>query len=60
MSNPNLVTPIDSQTPGESEIQQALARFGHSSFRPGQREALDTLFDRGQLLLVAPTGGARA
>ncbi|MFB3118751.1 MAG: ATP-dependent DNA helicase RecQ, partial [Myxococcota bacterium] len=46
--------------PDESSILAALARFGHDSFLPGQREALDTLFDRGQLLLVAPTGGGKS
>ncbi len=38
----------------------ALARLGHHTFRPGQREALDALFDFGRLLLVAPTGGGKS
>ena len=34
----------------------ALARLGYTAFRPGQREAIETLLARGRLLLVAPTG----
>jgi ATP-dependent DNA helicase RecQ len=60
MLNPNPVTSIDPYTRDEAQLQEALARFGHSSFRPGQREALDALFDHGQLLLVAPTGGGKS
>ncbi len=44
----------------ETALEQALARFGHASFRPGQREALDALFAEGRLLLVAPTGGGKS
>lgn len=40
--------------------QAALERLGYESFRPGQREALDTLFATGRLLLVAPTGGGKS
>ncbi len=36
-------------------------RFGLDSFRPGQREAIETLLgDRGRVLLVAPTGGGKS
>ena len=59
-----LVTPIDPNTqefaPDEAAIREALEYFGHTSFRPGQREALETLFDDGRLLLVAPTGGGKS
>ena len=59
-----LVTPIDPNTqefaPDEAAIREALEHFGHTSFRPGQREALETLFDDGRLLLVAPTGGGKS
>jgi len=41
-------------------LEEGLARFGHTAFRPGQREALEALFDRGHLLLVAPTGGGKS
>ncbi len=37
-----------------------LPLFGHASFRPGQREAIATLFEVGRLLLVAPTGGGKS
>jgi ATP-dependent DNA helicase RecQ len=43
-----------------SDLDVALARLGYASFRPGQREAIETLFARGRLLLVAPTGGGKS
>jgi len=42
------------------DLGAALARFGHAAFRPGQREAIDTLLRAGRLLLVAPTGGGKS
>lgn len=68
MSISNRVSPIDPHShprqptaaPGETAIREALEHFGHTSFRPGQREALDTLFGDGRLLLVAPTGGGKS
>ena len=64
MSKPSPVNPIDplspSPVPDEATIREALEHFGHTSFRPGQREALDTIFDDGRLLLVAPTGGGKS
>ena len=44
----------------EHDYQAALERLGFESLRLGQREALDTLYATGRLLLVAPTGAARA
>ena len=50
--------------PGELDVTQdldaALPRFGHRAFRPGQREAIETLLEGGRLLLVAPTGGGKS
>ena len=43
-----------------SDIDAALARLGYASFRPGQREAIETILDQGKLLLVAPTGGGKS
>ncbi|MCA9696413.1 MAG: ATP-dependent DNA helicase RecQ, partial [Myxococcales bacterium] len=45
---------------GGLDLEGALALFGHQSFRPGQREAVETLLDAGRLLLVAPTGGGKS
>ena len=42
------------------DLDAALARFGHAEFRPGQREAIETLLERRRLLLVAPTGGGKS
>jgi ATP-dependent DNA helicase RecQ len=41
-------------------IDAGLARLGYTAFRPGQREAVETLLARGRLLLVAPTGGGKS
>ncbi len=42
------------------DLETALARLGYSAFRPGQREAVETLLTHGRLLLVAPTGGGKS
>ena len=42
------------------DLDGGLARLGYESFRPGQREAIETLLDVGRLLLVAPTGGGKS
>ena len=47
-------------TPAGPDLEAVLARFGHAAFRPGQREAIETLLDVGRLLLVAPTGGGKS
>lgn len=41
-------------------LEEALARLGYTAFRPGQREAIETLLARRRLLLVAPTGGGKS
>lgn len=45
---------------GRLDLEAGLRRFGHAGFRPGQREAIETLLERGRLLLVAPTGGGKS
>ncbi len=52
-----LVSGAPSHTPG---LDAALGRLGYTAFRPGQREAIETLLERGRLLLVAPTGGGKS
>ena len=47
-------------TPARAELDAALARLGYAAFRPGQREAVETLLTQGRLLLVAPTGGGKS
>jgi len=42
------------------DLDTALAELGYDAFRPGQREAVQTLLERGRLLLVAPTGGGKS
>ena len=41
-------------------IDRHLGDLGYTEFRPGQREAIDTLLGTGRLLLVAPTGGGKS
>jgi ATP-dependent DNA helicase RecQ len=42
------------------DLESGLARLGYAAFRPGQREAVETLLETGRLLLVAPTGGGKS
>src|SRR6185295_8744815 len=42
------------------DLDSALHRLGYRTFRPGQREAVETLLAGGRLLLVAPTGGGKS
>jgi ATP-dependent DNA helicase RecQ len=42
------------------DLEAGLKRLGYESFRPGQREAIETLLEKGRLLLVAPTGGGKS
>ncbi len=42
------------------DLDEGLRRLGYRTFRPGQREAVETLLDRGRLLVVAPTGGGKS
>ena len=42
------------------DFEAGLRRLGYESFRPGQREAIETLMAVGRLLLVAPTGGGKS
>jgi ATP-dependent DNA helicase RecQ len=46
--------------PDTISLEAGLRRLGYDSFRPGQREAIETLMTVGRLLLVAPTGGGKS
>lgn len=46
--------------PEPLDYTAALARCGVPGFRPGQREAVETLLRAGRLLFVAPTGGGKS
>jgi ATP-dependent DNA helicase RecQ len=43
-----------------ANIDDGLTRLGYTAFRPGQRDGVETLLERGRLLLVAPTGGGKS
>ncbi len=42
------------------DLEDGLRRLGYPEFRPGQREAIETLLAHRRLLLVAPTGGGKS
>jgi ATP-dependent DNA helicase RecQ len=42
------------------DLDAGLRALGYSEFRPGQREAIETLVEKRRLLLVAPTGGGKS
>ena len=42
------------------DLDGGLARLGFESFRPGQRESVQTLLTERRMLLVAPTGGGKS
>lgn len=42
------------------DLDSALHRLGYADFRPGQREAIETIIQARSLLLVAPTGGGKS
>jgi ATP-dependent DNA helicase RecQ len=52
MTSPTVAAAID--------LDAGLRRLGYDGFRPGQREAIETLLAVGRLLLVAPTGGGKS
>jgi len=41
-------------------VDSALQTLGYRSFRPGQREAVETLLSGRRALLIAPTGGGKS
>jgi ATP-dependent DNA helicase RecQ len=47
-------------SPSGVDLEAGLRQLGFDSFRPGQREAVETLLGAGRLLLVAPTGGGKS
>ena len=42
------------------DLERGLRTLGYQAFRPGQREAIETLLTARKLLLVAPTGGGKS
>ena len=42
------------------DVDQGLRTLGYEGFRPGQREAIETLLEQRRMLLVAPTGGGKS
>jgi ATP-dependent DNA helicase RecQ len=50
----------EDQASAADELLPALQQLGYTSFRAGQRTAIETLLERRRLLLVAPTGGGKS
>ncbi|HUE72398.1 MAG TPA: RecQ family ATP-dependent DNA helicase [Pirellulaceae bacterium] len=44
----------------DDPLTDPLARFGLSSFRPGQREVIQAVLDRKDALCIMPTGGGKS
>ncbi|MFK8002274.1 MAG: RecQ family ATP-dependent DNA helicase [Polyangiales bacterium] len=61
-SCPQMTSPMDPDPiPSEAELLAALKeRFGFSEFRPGQQEAITSLFEEGRLLCIQPTGHGKS
>ena len=56
-----LVPPLTEEgCPDRPDLDGGLGLFGHQTFRPGQREAVEALLEIGRLLLIAPTGGGKS
>jgi ATP-dependent DNA helicase RecQ len=60
MTVPRETARQDHGAPGTLDLDGGLVRLGYERFRPGQREAIETLLSVGRLLLVAPTGGGKS
>ncbi|MFT5358639.1 MAG: ATP-dependent DNA helicase RecQ, partial [Polyangiales bacterium] len=56
------MSPMDqSHIPSEAELLTALReRFGFPEFRPGQLDAINSLFEQGRLLCIQPTGHGKS
>ena len=51
---------IDDHLPGEQNPDGILKNvFGHSSFRPGQKEAINAVLQQKDAVVVIPTGGGK-
>ena len=50
----------ESKQISDTKLADALAQFGFASFRPGQREAINTLLEHDNVVLIAPTGGGKS
>jgi ATP-dependent DNA helicase RecQ len=47
-------------SPSGLDLDGGRSRLGYAAFRPGQRQAVETLLAHARLLLVAPTGGGKS
>jgi ATP-dependent DNA helicase RecQ len=57
---PRTISPSVARPSGQIDLDAGLVQLGFESFRPGQREAIETLLSHGRVLLVAPTGGGKS
>jgi len=58
--DPSTSDALPAAAPGGVDLDGGLRRLGFEQFRPGQRQAIETLLAGGSLLLVAPTGGGKS
>lgn len=50
----------DAPPRSHTDLDTPLRALGYDAFRPGQREAIETILEARRLLLVAPTGGGKS
>jgi ATP-dependent DNA helicase RecQ len=65
VGEPNHPSEAEAQTQPDTgssslDLDAGLALLGYEGFRPGQREAIETLLEHNRMLLVAPTGGGKS
>ena len=64
VGNVSAALPAPVATPSATDVpldlDAGLSLLGYESFRPGQREAVETLLKHRRMLLVAPTGGGKS
>jgi ATP-dependent DNA helicase RecQ len=49
-----------SPSPDQDLLRTMSARFGHASFRPGQRETIEAALAGRDCLTILPTGGGKS
>jgi ATP-dependent DNA helicase RecQ len=57
---PMLASDVSSASGGDAVLSRALARFGHTSLRPGQADVITDIFSGTPVIAVMPTGAGKS